>query len=238
MEGLTSRQLIYNGIGQIFEGDKRKLDNALKGQGWRYFVAGLCILPITLLKVIVFMFENKHLFHRHKEVNCRPFTESEGLGLSMRQLKREAEMVYLSKMKSYNWEAYEKMSEFDEKYTKEDIKEKALLELQNIFNNNLYLKGEIIRITRNRVKDKDLLKSAETGKLTTAFITQRVTFGEEMNKLLKIVIPSLKHRKLKGTDTTYIVFENDELFELEQKLRNLFMVPVTVSVKKKAEPCS
>ena len=149
MEGLTSRQLIYNGIGQIFEGDKRKLDNALKGQGWRYFVAGLCILPVTLLKVIVFMFENKHLFHKHKEVNCRPFTESEGLGLSMRQLKREAEMVYLSKMKSYNWEAYEKMSEFDEKYTKEDIKEKALLELQNIFNNNLYLKGEIIRITRN-----------------------------------------------------------------------------------------
>ena len=238
MEGLTSRQLIYNGIGQIFEGDKRKLDNALKGQGWRYFAAGLCIFPLTLIKVAVFLFESKHLFHRHKEVNCRPFTESEGLGLSMRQLKREAEMVYLSKMKSYNWEVYEKMSKFDEKYTKEDIKEKALLELQSTFNNNLYLKGEIIRITRNRVKDKDLLESAETGKLTTAFITQRVTFGEEMNKLLKIVIPSLKHRKLKGTDTTYIVFENDELFELEQKLRNLFMVPVTVSVKKKAEPCS
>lgn len=237
MEGLTSRQLIYNGIGQIFEGDKRKLDNALKGQGWRYFVAGLCILPITLLKVIVFMFENKHLFHHHKEIYTS-FEESNGVGLSMRQLKREAEMVYLSKMKSYNWEAYEKMSEFDQKYTKEGIKEKALLELQNTFNNNLYLKGEIIRITRNRVKDKDLLESAETGKLTAAFITQRVTFGEEMNKLLKIVIPSLKHRKLKGTNTTYIVFENDELFELEQKLRNLFMVPVTVSVKKKAEPCS
>ena len=232
MDGLTSTDLILNGIGNIFKGDKSKLDKTLGGQGWRYFAAGLCIFPLTLIKVAVFLFESKHLFHVHRE-HITPIEEVKGVGLSMRQLKREAEMVYLSKMKSYNWEAYEKMSEFDEKYTKEDIKEKALLELQSTFNNNLYLKGEIIRITRNRVKDKDLLESVETGKLTTAFITQRVTFGEEMNKLLKIVIPSLKHKKLKGTDTTYIVFENDELFELEQKLRNLFMVPVTVSVKKK-----
>lgn len=230
MEGLTSRKLLLNGIGQIFEGDKRKLDNALAGEGWRYVLAGICIFPITILKVIFFMFENKHLFHRHKEV-VKSFEDFGGIGLSMSELKKHADYMYLSKVKDYNREIFKESKK--SKISSKGKKEETLVQLQSIFTSNPYLKGELLRVTRHKVKDEDLLESAETGKLTATFITQRVTFGEDMNTALKTVIPSLKLRKIKGGDSTYLVFENDEVFELEQKLRNLFMLPVTISVRKK-----
>lgn len=229
MDGLTSTDLILNGINNIFKGDKSKLDKTLGGQGWRYFAAGLCIFPLTLIKVAVFLYDNRHLFYVPK-THITPVEEVNGIGLSMPALKRSSDFVYLREIKCFNDRAWKSM---DETLPKTTTKESTLLRLQDLFNHNLYLKGDVLRITRNRVKDKDLIKSAETGELTAPFITQRVSFGDDINKMLKVAVPTLKLRKTKGSDNTYIVFENDEIFELEQKLRSLFMLPITITTKKK-----
>ena len=64
------------------------------------------------------------------------------------------------------------------------------------------------------------------------FLTQRITFGNDTNALLKTAFPLLKLRNLKNSSDTYFVFENDEVFKLEMKLRNTFMMPVTIMLRK------
>ena len=221
MNGLTSSQLIGQGIYQIFLGDKKKLDNNLKGQGWRYVVAAIIIFPLTLIKCIDFMLSNKHLFHVHREV---PMEKREGVGLSMSNLKRARRSEFVESLEDYNVEALQIKSS-NQKY-------EALDYIRCLTNRDLKLKGTVLKTTFPKVTGEELLGYNETGEFSKPFIVQRVTFGNEINKALKTIFPLLRHRKMKGQEETYIVFEGDELFELERKLRDLFMKPVTIITKK------
>ena len=221
MEGLTSSQLIGQGIHQIFLGDKRKLDKNLGGQGWRYVVAGILIFPLTLIKCIDFMLSNKHLFHVHKEI---PMEKREGVGLSMSNLKRARRNDFVESLEDYNVEALQVKSS-NQKY-------EALNYLRYLLNKDLKLKGTVLKTTFPKVTGEELLEYNETGEFSKPFIIQRVTFGNEINKALKTIFPLLRHRKMKGHEKTYIVFEGDEIFELERKLREVFMKPVTITTRK------
>jgi hypothetical protein len=228
MEGYSSAQLIENGISQIFAGDKRRLDEVLGGQGWRYIAGAICIFPLTIIKVIDFLFRNKHLYHTPK---ITPMEEMSGVGLSSIKLKDCARLVYFrEQIESHNDNIAPLTPE--KKTTKQEQKLNAVQSLQSMFNSNVELKGTIIKLTHHRVSSEKLLESAESGELKDKFITQRVTFGNDTNALLKTAFPLLKLRNLKNSSDTYFVFENDEIFELEMKLRNTFMVPVTIMLKK------
>ena len=102
---------------------------------------------------------------------------------------------------------------------------KVLIENGNILN------GTVVRTTFPKVSGEELLEATVTGISKKPFIVQRVTFGNSINKALKILYPKLKNRKVKGQDETYIVFEGDEVFELEKELRGLFMKPVTINLR-------
>ena len=93
------------------------------------------------------------------------------------------------------------------------------------------LKGTVLRTTFPKVTGEELLEASVTGSMKKPFMVQRVTFGNEINKALKILYPKLKNRKVKGQEDTYMVFEGDEVFELEAELRNLFMKPVTINLR-------
>ena len=222
MEGLTSSQLIEQGIHQIFKGDKRRLDENLGGQGWRYVVAAILIFPLTLVKCVDFMLSNKHLFHKHKET---PMEKVEGIGLSMSSLKHNKHREFLENLEDYNIEAVKTKKGSNQKY-------EALEYLRCLINKDLRIKGTVLKTTFPKVSGEELLEYNETGELSKPFIVQRVTFGNEINKVLKTIFPLLKHRKMKGQEETYIVFEGDEIFELERKLRDLFMKPVTIVTRK------
>lgn len=104
--------------------------------------------------------------------------------------------------------------------------------LRNILmKNSNILKGTILRTTFPKITGEELLEANTTGSLNKPFIVQRVTFGNDINKALKILYPKIKNRKVKGQDETYIVFEGDEVFELEKELRSLFMKPVTINLR-------
>ena len=222
MDGLTSQQLINQGIYQICSGDKRKLDEALSGQGWRYVAAAICIAPLTLLKCLDFMFTNKHLFHDHKEP---PMEERRGVGLSMKEIKRAREVDFLDTLEDYNAEVVRRSSTTNSKYD-------SIVYLEKIIGEDLKLEGAIVFTKFSKFNSEELIQYNETGELPKPFMTQRVTFGNEVNKALKIIFPLLKHRKVRGHDDTYLVFEGDEIFQLERKLRDLYMKPVTIVTKK------
>lgn len=222
----TSEQLISNGINQIFAGDKARLDEVLGGQGWRYVAGAICIFPLTLIKVVDFLFRNKHLYHTPK---VTPMEEMQGIGLSNSKLKDYSRMVYSRQLEDHN----NTLSPIHSKTTeKQEQKLNAVQTLQGMFNKSLKLEGTIIRTIHHRVSNEDLLESAKTGTMQGKFMTQRVSFGNDNNALLKTVFPLLKLRNLKGSSDTYFVFENDEVFELETKLRNTFMKPVTIVLKR------
>lgn len=229
--GASSSELIAEGINQIFIGDKNRLDEVLGGQGWRYIMGAICIFPLTLIKVVDFLFRNKHLYHEPK---ITPMEELEGIGLSSKKLKQFARYTYVSQLEDYD-RIYVSEDVVKERYSninKEEQKVSALQTLRNMFEKNDRLEGTILRVTHHKVSDEDLLESAEIGMMKGKYLTQRVTFGNSNNMLLKTAFPLLKLRNLKGSTDTYFIFENDEVFELEMKLRNTFLKPVTIILKR------
>lgn len=221
MDELTSSQLIKHNIAQIFLRDKNKLDENLGGQGWRYAVAAIIFFPLTLIKCLDFMLSNKHLFHVHREV---PMEKRKGIGLSIDSLKRASYYEFINNLEDYNSEALH-TNEKNQKY-------EAINYLSCLLNKDLKIKGTVLKTTFPKVTGEELLEYNETGEFSKPFIIQRVTFGNEINKALKTIFPLLKHRKMRGQEETYIVFEGDEIFELERKLRDLFMKPVTITTRK------
>lgn len=233
MQGYTNTDLIQRGIEGIFIGDKNALDKALKGQGWRYVAAAICIFPLTLIKVIDFLFRNKHLFHRVKET---PIENRHGIGLSMDELKNSARTIYVREhIESSNDEVWraKPVENNKKKISEREAKLSAISYLTAIFEKNVRLEGTILRTVHHRVSDKDLLESAQTGTFKSKFLSTKVTFGNDINASLKVLFPLLRVRKVRGSNTTFIDFENDEAFELEQKLRNTFMKPITIILKRK-----
>ena len=222
MNGYSSTQLIANGISQIFAGDKSRLDEVLGGQGWRYVAGAICIFPLTIIKVIDFLFRNKHLYHQPK---ITPMEEMKGVGLSTSDLKKYNRLLFTRQLEDYN--GIHKHSE-----NSQNQKLNAIQSLQGLFNKSLKLNGTILKTIHHRVSDQGLLESAETGEIRGKFMSQRITFGNEINSLLKTVFPLLKLRNIKGLSDTYFVFENDEVFQLETKLRTTFMQPVTIMLRK------
>ena len=223
MESFTSEQLIEQGIHQIFLGDKEKLDRTLGGQGWRYVVAAILIFPLTLIKCLDFILSNKHLYHTPK---IRPMEERSGVGLSMKEFKRSKYSSFVNNLEDYNAEALHR------KENKVESKQVAISYLNGIIGNDLKIKGTVLKTTFPKVTGEELLEYNETGDFSKPFIIQRITFGNEINKALKTIFPLLKHRKMKGQEETYIVFEGDEIYQLEAKLRTLFMKPITIVTKK------
>ena len=104
------------------------------------------------------------------------------------------------------------------------------LRKQLVANGNI-LKGSIIRTSFPKITGEELLNYTTTGDFKKPFIVQRVTFGNDINKALKVIFPEVKNRKVRGQSDTYIVFEGDEVFTLEQKLREVFMCPVTINLR-------
>ena len=113
-----------------------------------------------------------------------------------------------------------------------NLKELSLTYLRKqIMSNGNIVKGSILCTTFPKVTGEDLLRYNNTGDMGKPFIIQRVTFGNDVNKALKVIFPELKNRKMKGQQDTYLVFEGNEVFTLEQKLRDLFMCPVTINLR-------
>ena len=220
--------LINKGIEEIFAGDKRRLDEVLGGQGWRYFAAAICIFPLTLFKVFHFLHANQHLFIKPKMLKQQHVEDSKGIGLSSFKLKQYSNYIFTSGLEDYNNEAVPSQPVESEVVEYVPSKLEAVQSLQALFDNNVRLTGSVLKVTHHKVSDEALLEGAETGMMNAKYMTQRVTFGNETNKTLKTVFPLLKLRNLKGSTDTYFVFENDEVFELERKLRNTFMKPVTI----------
>ncbi len=216
----TQQKILKDNVHRIFAEDKARLDEVLSGQGWRYIVGAILIFPLTLIKAIDFIFNSPHLWRDYASENQD--TEHKRLegavGLSAYRFndKRATYNDYRDTLESYNKDAVVRKETTPMQEVRLD-RATVIEKLQEVFSKDVKLIGTTLRT-----------KYTDEGKMES----RRVTFGNKMNSMLKALFPTLTVLNLKGSTDTYLLFEGDSMFELEQKLRNTFLKPVTIMLKR------
>lgn len=229
----TGTEILADHVGYVFKQDKEALDSYLKGRGWRYIAGAICILPLTLFKALI-EFVNTASWCFRKPIAEKTRT---GIGLSSSEFKSMDRHVAFSDLEGYNTEGVREIQsvksiEQRKKVVNADVNEACLQLRAHLQDNNNKLKGTIIRTQFPRISGEELLESVQTGTLKKPFIVQRVTFGNDINKALKLVFKDIKLKKVRGADDTYIVLEGNDVLELENMLKDMFMVDVTVTLQR------
>lgn len=134
----------------------------------------------------------------------------------------------------YNIEGREVHDSLEDSYqrnkkAKEDRAKNINALRMHLYMNEMILTGNILKVTNHRVSDLDFIESMRTGKIIKPFSTTEITFGSDINTLLKEVFPDyITLKKKKGTKETYITTESDDYGFLEEKLKNLYQEPIRV----------
>lgn len=204
----------------------KKIQNAYENGQIGVFGALVCVVVLSFLCFFLCIFyQIKYTVAKIMYQATNPSREPLHYWTEMEKVRLEV----LNNLKDYNSEVSKAVRyEAPKKLTQGECAaylRKVLMDNGNILN------GTIVRTTFPKISGEELLEATVTGVSKKPFIVQRVTFGNEINKALKILYPKLKNRKVKGQDETYIVFEGDEVFELEKELRGLFMKPVTINLR-------
>ena len=104
----------------------------------------------------------------------------------------------------------------------EDKRGDKLALLRNYLRSNNYvLTGYMKKAVVPRIEYEDLCKICLSKDMTTPYMLQHITFGEDLNKIISEAfgMPLKKERK---TKTTYFIFKNGETFDFESELRRLY----------------
>jgi hypothetical protein len=98
-----------------------------------------------------------------------------------------------------------------------------------LYAHNLTLQGYVLKIINHKLSHKDLVKLSTNESIGHTFTTTHITFGNTLNKLLSLALPSrVQLKKKKLSDETYLIAENDDYGYLQEHLRNLYQEPIKV----------
>ena len=232
----TGTDILFNQMRYTIDSDRKTLDAYLGDQEpWRYFLGALCVIPMTIIKLIGDLFSTSAWCFK------TPVAEKErtGIGLSTSDLKDFAKYEVLRKLNgNYNTEV---ISQESSPLMRNPVvkplsptEDSAIMLRSYLKANSNKLKGVILKTTYPRIKGEELLQYTQTGDKQKPFIVQRITFGNDINSAIKLLLgKKIKHRKMKGIEDTYIVLEDNEVLELERALSELFMEEITVVLKRK-----
>lgn len=181
-------------------------------QPFTYLFVFICMFFSCLYFTIPYVLQNIVIGRRHN-IYASPEEIEE------RRIKREM----LENGIDYNEELYSKKQNKAIKIKEE--KQNAINLVQDaLASNNDILTGNIISTQFPKISEEELLTYVNTGKVEKPFMVQRVTFGNNLNKALKILFSgSMKHRKIRGEENTYLVFDTESVLDLEKRLQDLLM---------------
>lgn len=109
-----------------------------------------------------------------------------------------------------------------------DIKSEKLAQLRKyLYSNGLKLPVRVIKTIEHRVPEDVMIKYIRTREIIKPFTTDYVTFGDEINTLLKDVLNTkIDLKKDRNTKETYIVIPNMEIDLIISELSELFMTDI------------
>ena len=114
----------------------------------------------------------------------------------------------------------------------------ALTQIRDyLIENNFVLHGKILKKVERRISEDELIKCIRTGEIDKPFTKVQITFGNNMNKVLKDVIgKSINLQTKKLTGETYIIAGDDFNF-IKEPLYTIFHKPVKVILDENFKDC-
>ena len=100
----------------------------------------------------------------------------------------------------------------------------SITSLRNyLYQHNLTLRATIIKKINHKVTEEELLEMYRLGEITKPLSTTHVTFGENINKLLKEIFgDTVDLRTDRFNKSTYIKILNDDFYPLKEALNNFY----------------
>ena len=182
-----------------------------------YLIVAICVFFVCLFYSIPYIFENLVIGRRTNAIYASP----EELAQRRFRINAINNGVY------YNAGVMEKRT-----VSIKEAKQEALNTLRTqLAQNNNVLTGIIISTKFPKISEEELVSYVNTGEHSKPFMVQRITFGNELNKAIKILFnSSVKHRKIKNENNTYLVFEDETVIDLEKRMQDLFMTDIKIKV--------
>lgn len=216
MSYITSNLSPYRGdtskeFFEILSDDYEWLCSSLKERGFIFFIAFITIMSLSLLKAIahvIIQSQKPKMTYKHLELH--------------RGIRHESITDILTRR-----EAIDEVKNHDNLCPNDKVKTQranTIIALRNyLYQHNLTLHAHFIKRVNHKVTDEELLEMYRRAELFKPLSTTHVTFGEEVNKLLKEV---LKNKISLGTNRftkeTYIRVNDDDYEPLKKELFNLY----------------
>ena len=200
---------------EILEEDYEWICHSLKERGFIFFVAVITLMSMSLLKAIV------HVISQMQ----KPIMTYNHLGLH-RGMHEESITDILTRR-----ETIDEVQNHDNLCPNVQAKNQranTINSLRNyLYQHDLTLHVTTLRKINYKVADEELMEMYRTGEISTPLSTTKVTFGENLNKLLKEVLGNvIDLRTNKLTKETYIQVLNDDFLPIKNALENLYNEPI------------
>lgn len=216
MSYITSSLSPYRGdtgkeVSEILSEDYQWICSSLKSRGFIFFIAVITLMGLSVLKAIT------HIFTQAQKPK---------MTYSHLALARNMESENITTLLTHR-EAIEEIQNHDNLCPQDSIKTtraNTLNTLRNyLYQHDLTLHADTIKHINHRISEEELSEMYRLGKITKPLSTTHITFGEDLNNLLKEVLGNtIDLRVNKLTQETYIKVCNDDFLPIQQKLEDIY----------------
>lgn len=196
---------------EILEEDCEWICSSLKERGFIFFIAFIVLMSMSLLKAVVHVITQLH----------KPVMTYEHLNLH-RGMQEETITDILTRR-----EAIDEVQSHDNLCPNDKVKSQRAQSINNLRNylyqHDLTLHVTVLKTINHRTTDEELVEMYRLGKITKPLSTTHVTFGEDLNVLLKEVLGnSINLSTNRFTKETYIKIINDDFISLKEEIERLY----------------
>ena len=200
---------------EILEEDYEWICSSLKERGLIFLIAFITLMSLSVLKAVVHVIEQSQ----------KPVMTYEHLNLR-RGLHEESITSLLSRRESID--EVENRDNLCPNPVIKNQRANTLNTLRNyLYQHDLTLHVETIKKINHKITEDELTEMYRVGEITKPLSTTHITFGENLNHLLKEVLgDSIDLRTNRITQETYIVILNEDFLTIKNKLQEVYNEPV------------
>lgn len=220
---------IMKDINDMYEDDAQCVRNSFEDKGLCYTMAMACVMFLSTIKA--FMLFSKDASKPKMTSQTYPMVRLDTEMARSLAEEYERDDVHLSPILSIreshniNKDSYQPNN-----IIKDRVSTDIILLRDYLYEHDLTLHATTIKTINHRnVSENDLLTYMHTGSITKPYSTSYITFGEEVNRLLKNALNNkIDLRTNRITQESYIVIKNEEFGTIKEELRKLYIEQIKV----------
>lgn len=199
----------------LLKEDYEWICHSLKSRGFIFIIAFITLMSMSLFKMVVFIFtqlSKPKMTYKHLNLERGMYDDSVTDIVTRR-------------------EAIDEVQNHDNLCTKDKVKNQRVESINNLrgylYQHDLTLNAQVIKSIEHRCTQEELLEMYRLGKYTKALTTTYVTFGDDINILLKEVLGNkIDLKQDKYGYKTCVKIVNDEYIPLKEELKSIYNEPI------------